>query len=693
MEEPLTALEALFRPRSVALVGASTTPGKIGSRIVDNLIDNGYTGRVLPINPRGGEVRGHQVYPDIASLPETAEVAYVLVPADAAVDAVRELGRAGTKAAIVAAAGFAEEGTDAGRAREAELARISAETGIRIVGPNCNGIYSATHSVSIGFNAAHGVRHRPGGVAVLSHSGAVFSTLMLRAREQGMGLSAFVSAGNECDLTVVDYLEHFAADEATTCISLIIDSVADGDRFRRAVAAAKANGKSVLALKLGTSETGASAAVAHSSRLAGSAAAYLAFMDHCGVGTVDTIEQLVAASVLIDTDVAVPARPRIGVLASSGGAGTIVADAAGRRGLELPPLSADSRRIIEERAPGALLENPVDLGGAQGRMNMPEILDLLAADAGVDVVVQYYHPTFTDELRAQLAGVYRASQEKSGKPHLLLAPGGVTEAERKLYDAAGIPVMRDTDVCVAALVAAGRAVAPAAPRDEASAGLRIMGQGVLDEVTSTRLLSDAGVPMAGMTVGRTPAEVTFAARQTGWPVVVKGVVDGVAHKSDLGLVVVGVTSEEQARKEADRLFGLGASAVTVQPQVEGDIEALAGIVSEPGLGHFVVFGLGGVYTEALSDVAMVPAEAGRDEIRAALARTRLGAVLRSPRRKSQDTLDGFADVLERLAAFARSAGPRLEAIDINPLLVRGDEIVGVDALVVLRQDAPGTPAA
>jgi len=673
--QPLTPL---YHPRSVVLVGAGTTPGKLGARIVDNLVDNGFTGRVFPVNRRGGEIRGHRVYPDLASLPEPADAAYVLVPADAAVDAARELGRAGTKVAIIAAAGFAETGTAEGRAREDALTAIAAETGMRIVGPNCNGIYSATHGVSIGFNTAHGVRHSAGGVAVLSHSGALFSTMMLRAEEIGMGLSGFVSTGNECDLTTVDHMEYFVEDPATTVLALLLDSVTDGERFGRVVAAAKARGKTVLALKLGTSEVGASAAVAHSSRMAGSAAAYAAFLAHHGVGTVDTIEQLITAARLAESDLRAPARPRLGITAMSGGAGTTTADAASRWGLAVPPLSAATRRAIDERAPGALLENPVDFGGAQGRLKIRELIDLVAGDPGVDVLVHYHHPQ-PGSAGVAAAEALVSGRSTHGKPVLVLAPGGVGPEEEPRYAAAGIPVVRDTDVLMGAVAALGAAAepAPATPDPVVPQDL-----GPVDEVEGTRLLAAAGVPMAELAVADSADEAVAHAERIGWPVVLKGVVAGVAHKSDLGLVVVGVADAQRARAEATRLFGVGASAVTVQPVVRGALEALAGIVTEPGLGRFLVVGLGGVHAEALADLAMVQVEAGRAELREAVQRTRLGAVLCSPRWGAPGAVDALVGVLDRLAAFARAHGPALEAVDINPLLLDGEAVVGVDALVV-----------
>jgi acyl-CoA synthetase (NDP forming) len=677
-------LRPLFRPRSVALIGASATPGKLGSRIVGNLLDNGFTGTVYPVNPTATTLGGLRCYPTVDALPEPVDVAYVLVPADAAVKATWSLGHAGARAAIIAAAGFAESGTAQGRARQASLADAAAATGIRVLGPNCNGIYNATDSVSIGFNTAHGLAHPPGGMALVSHSGALFSTIMLRARQLGVGLSKFASVGNEADLDVLDVMEYLLRDEPTRCVCLIVDSLPDGARFARLAHRARERGQRIVALKLGTSPTGVSAAVAHSSRLAGRAEAYAAFFRHCGVGTVDTIEQLVGAAALADGRDPVPPRPGLGVVTHSGGASTIVADAAGRHRVRIPPLSAGTLDQIRRLAPDAPVVHPIDLGAYGRRLDFPRAVGLVRDDENVDVVLHYYHPMPTSDERVVRAAEMTASGEASGKPHILLAPGGLTDDETGRYQAAGITVFHDTDVCLASLAAAG-APPPGAgqdthPRPDISLPAA---SGPLDEVTSAEILRAAGIPMVSSLAADTAAAAVAAGRELGWPVVLKGVIPGAAHKSDRGLVATGIDDPARCRTEAERLLAAGSARLIVQPHLNGDVEALAGLISEPRIGRFAVFGLGGVYAEALDDVAMVPVEAGDQEIADALAATRLGAILRSPRWGSADSFTQFTGVVRRLAAFGRAAGERLAAVDVNPLLITPRAVTGVDALIVM----------
>lgn len=697
MEQPLSTegtLEFLYNPRSVAMVGASATPGKIGSRILDHLLDNGYAGTVYPVNPGTDTIGGLRCYPNAEAIPEPVDVAYILVPADAAVEATWQLGRAGAKAAIIAAAGFAETNTDRGRAREQSLMDAHRETGIRIVGPNCNGIYNATDSVSIGFNTAHALSHPAGGMGVISHSGALFSTLMLKARQMGVGLSKFASVGNEADLDVLDFMEDLAHDQPTRCICLIIDSLPDGHRFTELAAVAHNRCKRIVALKLGTTAEGASAAVAHSSRLAGRAEAYASLFRHCGVGTVDTIEQLVSAAALVDLSPELPSVPRLGVAAMSGGAGTVVADSAIRHGVDLPSLSPETMARINEVAPGAPFVNPIDIGAAGGRIDFPGILTLLREDDGINVILHYYHPMHSDEERQNRARTLIASQKESVKPHLLLAPGGLTDAEEDVYRREGIRVLSDTDVCMAAVSAAG--VSP--PAEEASrpphpypqARVSELEGSAVDDVVSMTLIREAGIPVARFTTASTVAATCQAAEEIGYPIVLKGLIPGLAHKSDLDLVVTGITDPAGCETTARKLLETGAYRLLVQEHVRGGIECLAGLVTEPNLGRFVIFGLGGIYAEALADTALVPVTASRREIGDALGRTGLGRILRSPRLRLPDAFDQVASIIERLAALGQTISHQVAAVDINPLVIGSAGVVAVDALVVTAPSRPSS---
>ena len=263
------ALHALFHPRAVAVIGASDDATKHGYIVLTNVRDTGFPGGVYGVSRRLKAIDGIPCAPDVASLPEPVDTAFLAIPAEATPQAVRDCARAGMKAVIVGSAGYAESLDAGGAERQRELRQIARQEGIRIVGPNCNGIYNAHRPLSIGFNTAHAKRQKPGGISIFSHSGALFDAMAGRLATLGAGLSLFASAGNEADMSVLDYMEYALGHGPTKVIALLIDSLDDGPRFRRLALAAHAAGKRVVALKIGGSEAGAAAAVAHSSRMAG----------------------------------------------------------------------------------------------------------------------------------------------------------------------------------------------------------------------------------------------------------------------------------------------------------------------------------------------------------------------------------------------------------------------------------------
>ena len=338
-------LHALFHPRAVAVVGASDDTTKHGYIVLNNVRDTGFPGGVYGISRRLKAVNGIPCFADLSAVPEQIDVAFLAIPAEAAVQAVRDAARAGLKAVIVGSAGYAESLDAGGAERQAELARVARDAGIRIVGPNCNGIYNAHHPLSIGFNTSHAKRQTPGGISIFSHSGALFDAMAGRLRMLGAGLSLFASAGNEADLSVLDYMEYGIEHAPTRVIALLIDSLDDGPRFRRLALAAHSAGKYVVALKIGSSDAGAQAAVAHSSRMAGDTAAYAALLDSCGVSRVATLEGLMTACALLDRYGR--SGGALGAMSTSGAGASLIADRAAALGVPLATFGDDTHRQID----------------------------------------------------------------------------------------------------------------------------------------------------------------------------------------------------------------------------------------------------------------------------------------------------------------------------------------------------------
>ena len=669
------ALHALFHPRAVAVIGASDDGTKHGYIVLNNIRDTGFPGGVYGISRRLTEVNGIACFPDLAAVPEQVDVAFLAIPAEAAVQAVRDCARAGLKAVIVGSAGYAESLDAGGAERQRELQRIAEQEGIRIVGPNCNGIYNAHHPVSIGFNTSHAKRQKPGGVSIFSHSGALFDAMAGRLTMAGEGLSLFASAGNEADMSVLDYMEYAITHAPTKVIALLIDSLEDGARFRALALRAHAAGKPVVALKIGGSEAGAAAAIAHSSRLAGDAASYRALLDASGVAVVSTLEGLMTASALLARHGRRPGM--LGALSTSGAGASLIADRCEALGVPLAPLTDATREAIDAHKMFSRIGNPLDLGIFGGMRRSGEVPKLLMGDPDVSVVLGLLHsmnPWQGDPYRAAMA----AAREATGRPVLIVSPGGLPPAERATYEAMGMDVFTEMDIVlegIGAMLTAAPDPIPAITRRAAPP----LPARQLTEPESLALLREFGVPAVEAIVCDSVEAAQQAASAMPGPVVLKGIAEGVAHKSDLGLVHVGLRDPESV---ARAFAATGCASVLIQPMIDGDLEAIAGVTHSDGVGLVLLAGLGGIHAEALRDVTMWPIPVSRAAIEQKLRAGVLGRILHGPRWKQPEAWPAFIDVLIGLQNCAVALGDNLKAIDINPVILGSHGAVAVDALVV-----------
>ena len=671
------ALHALFHPRAVAVIGASDDDTKHGYIVLTNIRDAGFPGGVYGISRRLKDVNGIPCFPDIASVPEPVDTAFLAIPAEAAVQAVRDCAAAGLTSVIVGSAGYAESLDAGGAERQRELQRVGVEAGIRIVGPNCNGIYNAHRPLSIGFNTAHAKRQKAGGVSIFSHSGALFDAMAGRLAMLGAGLSLFASAGNEADLSVLDYMEYGISHAQTRVIALLIDSVADGPRFRRLALAAHAAGKPVVALKIGCSAAGAAAAVAHSSRMVGDAAAYKALMDASGVSTVNTLEGLMTAAALLDKHGRHPGK--LGALSTSGAGASLIADRCDALGVPLADLSHETTAAIDAQKMFSRVGNPLDMGIFGGMRRVGDIPALLMADPGVTVALGLMHsmnPWQGDPIRDALA----KGREASKKPLLIVSPGGMPEDEKAAYTSRGMDVFTETDILLEA-IGAMLTPPPAPIPADAPAAAPAMPDRMLTEPESLNLLLGFGVRAVPTVECPTLAHTLSAARAVGYPVVLKGVVESVAHKTERGLVQVNLT-DAQALEAA--YASLGSPTAIVQKMIKSDLEAIVGVTRADGVGLVLLAGLGGIHAEALGDATMWPIPVSRAAIEEKLAASSLGRVLSSPRWPHAGAAGSLVDLLLAVQRAAMAIGDRLEAIDVNPVILGAAGAVAVDALVIPR---------
>jgi len=700
-------LEALFAPRSIAVFG-SAAPGKLGSVVVRNLVRWGYAGAIYPINRESAPIAGNRGFASLADLPDLPECAMLVVPAEHCPGIIRTCAASGVRAAVVAAAGFSELATEVGEERQREIAACARESGMRILGPNTNGFLNATNHVSLGYNAAHGEVIPAGDVAVISHSGALFDGIARRLQLAGAGLSKFVPVGNEADISMLDVLAYLIDDPATRVIGLVIEGLGDAQRFRTLARRAWANGTALVALKIGRSAVGARAALAHSSRLAGGARAFDALLLDCGVVQVRTVEGLAAACAVLSARGERAEGPieDIVVVTSSGAGGALVADIATERGMRIATTEGEWPEPIatELRALGtaARIRNPIDLGTLGTWHLLSNVFASLRGHEDGPTVVYAHNPP-RPEMLDELVTALIERREHTSAPVVVLAPGGLrADAEARLI-AHRIPVFHDTVTCFDALAAsdarramvvagnAHPAVAATRPPD-AAIEARLAAGGALSETESAAMLRVFGVPMVESRVVDSLGDAAAFAERIGFPLVLKALAPGVAHKHAAGFVMTGIPSPDDLRSAYETMesrvraagFERADTPLILQPMLSAGIEVIAGVSYEPGLGHFLVYGLGGVHAELFDEVTLLPIPASSDSLLASVAASRVGRLLRATERSPGVLIAALHDVLDALQSFAGVYGERIASIDVNPLLASADRMTAVDALIVPR---------
>ncbi|TNC29437.1 acetate--CoA ligase family protein [Amycolatopsis alkalitolerans] len=683
------AVRALFEARSVALVGASGDESKFSGQPVRNLRSGGYPGGIFPVNRRGGTVSGVDAVSSIAELPDGVDAVMVMVPAASCPEAVREIGRRGIPVAVVAVSGFAEIGTETGERLQRELAQAGREAGVRIVGPNCNGIYETHRPLPLGYNYTHSLTLAKGTVGLVSHSGAVLGGFVPLLESYGSGISAFVSCGNEVDLELTDYFEYLVDDPNTEVIALIMDGVRDGTRFRRTVRRARDAGKPVVALKLGTTSSGATAAAAHSSRMAGAAAAYDAVFAADGVVSVSTLETLALVAAVL----AAGRAPQVaGAVATStsGAGGVMLADTLNRAGVPLATFAPATCRALAPAAGFAQVINPFDIGAA-GPATIADNMCALAADPGAGAFVFYLTPVPTQAWREALAaGVAAAAAANPRLPFLVVSPAPISAGEQALYRDARVPVVASLDNAARALHALTRVFAPMKAEAAVEHPPASAGGAALSEPGSKRFLAERGVPVSQESLATTAEAAVVAAFEIGYPVVLKASGAALPHKSEHRLVALDVADAKAVRDAFTDLATRGREldprtfeGVTVTRMIGEGVDVMVGMHTDPDFGPMIVLGAGGVLTELVADVTLAPAPLTADQVQTMLDRTKIGRLLAGYRGSVAADLPALVDLVVKVSEIAASE-PEVLAVDLNPVRVlpAGRGVAIVDALVI-----------
>jgi acetate---CoA ligase (ADP-forming) len=688
-----TLRDALFSPRSVAIVGQSDDAAKAAGRPLKFLRRIGYAGRVYPINPRRETVLGERAWPSLAALPEPPDHAYIVTPTEAAVAAVEECGALGVKVATVLADGFAEAGAE-GIARETRLRETCARTGIRIVGPSSLGVVDLRTRVMLTANAAFDEKEFPlGRVFAASHSGSMIGALMSRGKARGTGFAGFVSVGNEVDLSLGEICAATLDDPDIDGYMLFLETMRHADTLRRFAHAAAERGKPIIAYKLGRSATARELAVSHTGALAGEDDVADQFLKSCGIARVDTLEGLIEGLPLLSR-VPVAARSgrkRVGVVTTTAGGATMVVDPLASRGVTIEPASADTLARLAAAGVEVKPARLVDLTIAGARyQTMKAALDILTTAPEFDLVLA----AIGSSARSQPETTVRPIIDSAGAARPLAA-FLVPDAPQALamLSRAGVPNFRTPEACADA-IAAALSRQPPRPLPARTAALAASSGPILDELAASALLDRLGIaraPSVALEVGiaRVPP-LPFA-----YPVAVKVLCAEIAHKTDVGGVALGVADGDAllaairkvAATVAERSPGARVARVLVQPMVSGLGEVLLGYRVDRDVGALIMVAAGGVLTEIARDRSLRLAPIDLATAHEMIAEVRSLIALAGYRGRPAGDLDALAHAMVALSRLVDDAN--IVEAEINPLIVRpaGEGVMAVDALVKLARNA------
>ena len=689
--------EKFFKPKSIAVIGASRTPGKVGYDVVANLLNSDYSGTIYPVNPRADEVQGLECHGDVTDIPGEVDLAVVAIPAKIVPDIIDQCAKKDIDSVVVISAGFKETGPK-GAELENELARRCREHGIRCIGPNCLGIISPP----IAMNASFGGSMPPAGsIAFISQSGALGTAFMDVAAGEEVGISRFVSFGNKADVDETDLLEALGEDDETNVILAYLESVKDGPKFRE-VARRVTRKKPIVVLKSGRSSAGAKAASSHTGSLAGSDAAYDAAFQQSGVLRAGTVQEFIEWARALSSQHP-PRGPRTAVVTNAGGPGIITTDAIDATHLKMAQLSDDTLSTLADQMPeAASISNPLDVLGDARADRYETALRRVCDDAGVDSLLVLLTPQTSTEPEKTAQVIIDVARGTS-KPIAACFMGSKSvERGRRILDRSEVPSFRNPEDAVETLdgmyhYAELRDKDTAEPerfdidRDAVQAVIdeaRADGLQTLGERRARRILTACNIPVPRSEIATSADEAVDTAVDIGGSVVLKISSEDILHKSDAGGVKVGLEGEDEVRAgfediiESARAYDPDADidGVMVQQMAPEGREVIVGMNRDPQFGPLIMFGLGGIYVELLKDVSFRTCPVSRRDAEEMVDEIQTAQLLKGFRGDEPADREALVDTILRIGQLS-SQFPELTECDLNPLMVypEGDGIIAVDA--------------
>ncbi len=691
-------LDSLFKPKSIAIIGASSKDLSIGNVIIKNLVHFGYKGPIYPINPKEPEIRGIKAYPTIFDVPHDIDAAHVIIPSKFVPQIIEDCGKKGIKSVIINSAGFSEMGEEGVALQKAFLAKAK-EYGVRIFGPNCQGIincdpdYNAYCDFTFTFP-------KPGAISIVALSGGVGAFIMQSLFDLDIGMRMYASNGNACDVSISDVVNYYGDDEGTKAIILYTEGFANPKEFMD-VAKVVAKKKPILAMKAGRTEEGAKAAASHTGSLAGVDIATELIFEKTGMLAFNNEEEMCQTAMAFSTQ-PIPKGNRVGIITNTGGPAVIATDELVSAGLQIPALSAKAKEILTATLlPEASIVNPIDVVATGGGAHFRSALDVLMNEDNIDsVYINFVTAPFTDtdEVARQIVEVNKMkkkpivcnfmtnmSMERYQVTAKIMKDGGVpcyafpTTAAKALGALYKYHKVSTRNIGEAKVYADVKKEEALAIINEAKKG----GKSFLSSSHVYQLLSHYGIPVADWRIANTVEDAVKGAAEIGFPVVVKADAESLVHKSDMGGVAINLKNAEEVRAVVEKMkgkFNAPDLKFFIQKFMPGGRELIAGVSAKKELGHLIMFGIGGIYVEVLKDVVFKIAPVTEVEVNEMLTKIKAAKLLDGVRGEKAINKASVIEIIQRLSQLVCDL-PMIEEMDLNPIMAFEDKAFVVDARI------------
>ncbi|HUS78635.1 MAG TPA: acetate--CoA ligase [Patescibacteria group bacterium] len=698
-------LDALFNPKSVAIIGASRTPGKVGHVLTRNVLESGYPGDIIPINPNAEEILGLKAYPSVLDVPGEIDLAVVSIPADYVLGVADECGRKGVKALVVITAGFKETGHE-GAVLERQLAEVGEKYGMRIQGPNCLGLINTSIPLNLSFAAA---MPRRGRIGFISQSGALGTAVLDWVIQEGIGFHSFVSLGNKADLDEVDFIEAMGADDGIGVILLYLESIEKGRRFLE-TSAEVVKRKPIIVLKGGTSTAGARAAGSHTGALVGSFIAYKTAFEKTGIVMAESVEELFNYAIPF-TEQPLPKGEGLAIVTNAGGPGILATDLSERLGIRLTNLSSEIRsRLMEKLPPAAATGNPVDvLGDAMADRYRYAVEEVLKDDR-VNAVVVILTPQAMTESLETAKGIVDIHGRVVGKPIITVFMGGemVRQASDYLRDN-GIPCYDFPEKAIKTLSAMYEYARYMREPNHRTVTFKDVDpervQAIVDSVTcdnrvvllaneASEVMEAYGIKTTSNRLVQTAEDAIKVAEDLGYPVVLKIVSPEILHKTDIGGVALNLSSPEEVTKAFETIMNsvgrLMSEAriygISVSRMVPSGREMIVGMSRDVQFGPLIMFGLGGIYVNFLKDVSFRLAPLSEHEVETMMEETKAYTLLKGIRGEPPSDIEALRNTILRVGQLVWDF-PQIVEMDLNPIFVygEGEGCIALDVKITLTK--------